>query len=294
MPDKRYNGISASEAVRLMTQAFNAAKTESPAVDARRLVPAALGFSKQDLMREPHRLITGEEAQRLAEFETRRLAHEPVSRILGTREFYGREFAITPATLDPRPDSETLIEAALEIADARGLHEVPIRILDIGTGTGCLLLTLLAELPMATGLGTDISAAALEVAANNSEQLGLQERVRWANARSLEGVVEPFDLIISNPPYIPSADLAGLDPEVRLFDPQSALDGGADGLDIYREIASGLTKLPSFRAVLFEVGAGQAADVEALLMRPDMPKNGYIQTWQDLGGHTRCVALVTH
>lgn len=294
MAETRYSGVSVSVAVRLMTQAFDAARLESPAVDVRRLIPAALSYSKQDMIREPLRLVTESEALRLAEFETRRLSHEPVSRILGTREFYGREFAITPATLDPRPDSETLIEAALEIADARGLRKGPLRILDIGTGTGCLLLTLLAELPLATGLGTDISTTALEVAARNGAQLGLQDRARWVNARSLEGVNEPFDLIISNPPYIPSADLSCLDPEVRLFDPATALDGGADGLDIYREITGGLTKLPPFKALLFEVGAGQAADVRALLGSHEMLKNAGIQTWQDLGGHTRCVALVTH
>ncbi len=294
MAEARYSGVSVSEAVRLMTHVFAGAKLDTPAVDARRLVPAVLGLSKQDLIREPHRAVTEDEAQRLAGFESRRLAHEPVSRILGTREFYGREFAITPATLDPRPDSETLIEAALEIAGARGLREVPIRILDIGTGTGCLLLTLLAELPLATGVGTDISVAALDIAARNGSHLGLQNRVRWVHTRSLEGVSEPFDLIISNPPYIPSADLARLDPEVRLFDPVLALDGGADGLDIYREIARGLTKLSPFKAVVFEIGAGQAADVEALLGSPEMLKIAHIQTWRDLGGHTRCVALVTH
>ena len=292
-PD-RYLGLSVQDAVRLLTQTLMAAGLETPAVDARLLVPAVLGVSKRDLILNPHRCVTAGEARHLAGFEARRLAHEPVSRILGAREFFGRTFAVTPAALDPRPDSETLVEAALEIARSRGAASAPLRILDIGTGTGCLLLTLLAELEGATGLGTDVSAAALDVAAANADRLGLGGRARWLQMRSLEGLSEPFDLIISNPPYIPTLEIDDLQADVKLYDPRIALDGGPDGFDIYREIAAGLVRTTGFEWALFEVGAGQAASLERLLRDSLAARVRAIKTWQDLGGHVRCVAVQTH
>ncbi len=162
---------------------------------------------------------------------------------LAQREFYGRRFALSSATLDPRPDSETLIEAALGIAAREGWRERSIRILDVGTGTGCLLLTLLAELPLATGVGTDISGEALQTAARNATSLGVAERVHFAQADALGGIDGPFDLVVSNPPYIASGDIAGLSTEVRKYDPRVALDGGADGLDIYRRIIADLGRV---------------------------------------------------
>ena len=288
-----YDGVTAMEAVRIMARALSAAGIDSPAADARLLVPAALGLTKSDLIVHPQRPLTREEASRLEQFQLRRCGYEPVSRILGEREFFGRMFEITPDTLDPRPDSETLIEAALELVRERAPQDSPVRILDIGTGTGCLLLTLLAELPGAAGVGTDLSAAALSVAAHNAMRHGLSGRVRWSQLRSLNGLCDPFDLIISNPPYIPSSDLETLEPEVRLFDPALALDGGVDGLQIYREIAGGLALAPAFAAALFEVGAGQAADVEDILRAQLGPKVHRVRSWIDLGGHTRCVAVVT-
>jgi len=286
--------VTAGDALRQMTQAFAKAGLDTPAADARLLVPAAIGISKHDLIVNPQRELSQDSVKLLALHQARRLAHEPVSRILGSREFYGRTFTVTLDTLDPRPDSETLVEAALEIIASRGWQEVPIRILDIGTGTGCLLLTLLAALPFATGVGTDISAATLDVAAYNARNLGLEARVDWHQTRSLEHADARFDLVMSNPPYIPTADLMTLAPEVRLYDPTVALDGGADGLRIYREIVEALSKVLHHGAAIFEVGAGQAASVCHLLSSaPGMP-SAQIRTWQDLGGHTRCVALVTH
>lgn len=289
-----YAGATASEAARLMAQALSAASIENPATDARLLVPAALGCSKQDFIMHPQRLVTPDEARQLQQFEKRRAAYEPVSRILGSREFYGRSFEITPDTLDPRPDSETLVEAALELARERDASAGPLRILDIGTGTGCLLLTLLAELPGGSmGLGTDISVPALTVAARNAATLGLADRVRWQQTHSLTGITGPFDLIISNPPYIPTPDLAGLAPDVRLYDPLTALDGGFDGLQVYREIIAGLAAA-DFESALFEVGAGQAADLELIVRDKLGSKVRRIKRWSDLGGHCRCVAVQTH
>ena len=179
-------------------------------------------------------------AERISAFRGRRLAREPVSRIEGRRDFFGRTFRIGPATLDPRPETETLIEEALEICRREDWTGKPIRILDIGTGSGCILLTLLCELPQATGVGTDICQDALETAATNAHGLNVESRVSFMMARTCELGLGPFDLVLSNPPYIPSGDIAGLQLEVRNYDPRSALDGGGDGLETYREIAAGL------------------------------------------------------
>ena len=210
---------------------------------------------------------------------------------MGEREFYGRRFTLSPATLDPRPDSETLIETAIDIAAREGWRERQIRILDIGTGTGCLLLTLLAELPLATGLGTDISAAALQTAAMNAASLDVAARATFALADMLDGVDGTFDLVVSNPPYIASADIADLSPEVREFDPRAALDGGADGLDFYRRIVADLGRVLDGWAI-FEVGAGQA-DAVAMLSQQAFVKTrrAEVTRHSDLGGHTRCVAV---
>ena len=224
----------------------------------------------------------------------RRALREPVSRILGRRDFYGRVFHVTAATLDPRPCSETLIEAALELAREEGWRGRPIRILDVGTGSGCLLLTLLAELPLATGLGTDISGEALAVAEENARRLGLAQRSRFAVANFLEGIEETFDLVVANPPYVASTDIAGLEPEVRDHDPLPALDGGPDGLDGYRAIAADIKRIVPTGWTLVEVGAGQAAAVAQLLQGggPDRPLPA-ARMWRDLGGHVRAVAVKT-
>ena len=202
---------------------------------------------------------------------------------------------MSPATLDPRPDTETVIEPALDIVTRAGWRERPIRILDIGTGSGCLLLTLLAELPLATGVGTDIAASALEVAALNAASLGLAARISFALADMLDGIDGPFDLVISNPPYIPSADIAGLSAEVRRYDPGGALDGGEDGLDFYRRIIAGVPRVGA-GCVIFEVGAGQADDVALLLEQAFVKtRQAQLSRHADLGGHTQrlCVVSVT-
>ncbi len=287
-------GETLGEAARAAQRSLAAAGVEDAGRDARLLAAAAAGVDTADIIVRPECALSADAHDCLQAMVARRCAREPVSRILGVREFYGRPFALSPATLDPRSDSETLIAAALAIATREGWRDRPMRILDIGTGSGCLLLTLLAELPLATGVGTDIAAAALEAAAVNATSLGLSARVSFTRADVLDGIAGPFDLVISNPPYIPSADIDGLSAEVRLYDPRGALDGGEDGLDFYRHIIAGLPRVrPGW--VILEVGAGQAGDV-ALLLEQAFVKTRHAQVSRhaDLGGHTRCVSFRLH
>jgi release factor glutamine methyltransferase len=293
MAPDTFAGLDTRQAMALVTRALDKAGIEGPGRDARLLFIAALGITGTDLFRTPERRLDCDEAERLARFVTRRIAREPVSRILGERGFYGRTFRVTPATLDPRPCTETVIEAALEIAEREGWRSRPIRILDVGTGSGILLVTLLAELPLATGVGTDVSEAALEAARGNAERLGVAPRATFLNRRSLGGIDGTFDVMVSNPPYIPTGDIGGLDPEVREFDPAGALDGGEDGLDIYREIAAGLPHSVPRGWAFLEVGAGQAKDVEKLFKTAGGEAVIGTRIWRDLGLHERCVAVQT-
>ncbi|MDO8840612.1 MAG: peptide chain release factor N(5)-glutamine methyltransferase [Parvibaculum sp.] len=248
-------------AARMLGWRLKQAGLPTPELDARLLMRGVTGASEIEMIREPGAFITAAEEAVLASFEARRLAGEPVARILGRREFWGLEFAVTPAVLDPRPDSETLVAAALDLL--RGI-EAP-RILDLGTGSGCLLLAVLHERADARGLGVDISADALAVAQRNAVDLGLVPRAEFLQADWTAGVAGLFDLVISNPPYIASADIAALDRDVRDHDPRRALDGGADGLDAYRALALALPPVlkPGGHAVI-ELGIGQAAAVAAL------------------------------
>jgi release factor glutamine methyltransferase len=219
----------------------------------------------------------------------RRLAREPVSRIVGARAFWGRMFRVSPATLDPRPDSETLVAAALEVVAGRA-----VRILDLGTGTGCLLLSLLAELPGASGVGVDISAEALLVARENARDHGLSERSEFLEGDWGRGLLEPFDLIVCNPPYIRQEDLVRLQPEVTNFDPALALDGGPDGLAAYRSLLRHLPPLAPAASILFEVGAGQSAAVAGMLQALfNGSPEAQIRSWPDLSGIQRVVGATT-
>ncbi|HEX7775047.1 MAG TPA: peptide chain release factor N(5)-glutamine methyltransferase [Parvibaculum sp.] len=253
--------ITRDHAYRMLGWRLKQAGIASPELDARLLVQAAAGCDEIDMIREPGRMLAPAEIERLAGFEARRLAHEPVSRIVGLREFWGLTFKVTPATLDPRPDSETLIEAALDLLPAASAP----MILDLGTGTGCLLISLLHERREARGIGVDISTEALAAAAANAEALGVGKRAAFRHTSWADGIEDRFDLVISNPPYIAAADIGGLAPEVRDHDPRLALDGGADGLDAYRAIAALLPRLlvPEGHAVV-ELGDGQAASVRGI------------------------------
>ena len=290
------SGVTASEAQRTLTASFAAAGLDTPGLDARLLLQAASGRTREQLVVEPAFHLTSEQSDSLSNMARRRLAHEPVSRILGERAFWGRLFEITPATLDPRPDTETLVQLALDLVHEENGTRRPLRILDIGTGTGCILVTLLAELPHAQGTGVDISAAALEVAARNASRHEVSARTLWRETSVLGGIAGPFDLIVSNPPYIPTAAIAALDPEVRSFDPCLALDGGPDGLGFYRRIvASARAAIAPGGWCAVEVGAGQADAVMDLIEREFAGAGSpATRTRNDLGGHTRCVAWKPH
>ncbi|MEO3434732.1 peptide chain release factor N(5)-glutamine methyltransferase [Inquilinus sp. CAU 1745] len=232
-------------------------------IDARLLVGHALGLDRAGLLSSANRIVGPAELERIERLAARRLRREPVSRILGSREFWSLDFLLSPATLDPRPDSETIVEAALALSPDR---DAPLRVLDLGVGTGCLLLAILSERPNAFGIGLDRSAEAAATARANAARLGLAGRAAMAVGdwgTPLEGT---FDLIVSNPPYISAGDLGGLEPEVTLHDPPLALSGGRDGLDAYRAIAAQAPRLlgPGGWIVL-EAGKGQAGDVSALL-----------------------------
>ena len=250
---------------RIVTTQFEAAGIDSPALDARLIVGHALSLDHTALASSPMRVLTAADRGTIAELAARRLRGEPVARILGVKEFWGLPFALSPATLVPRPDTETVVEAALAtIGDDR--RRETLRIVDLGTGTGAILLALLHELPNATGLGTDIDPQALETAQMNAHALGLTARTEFILADFSTALNGRFDLVVSNPPYIPTRDIASLAREVRDHDPRGALDGGADGLDAYRAIARQAPVLLGDNGVLIvEIGIGQAADVEALM-----------------------------
>jgi release factor glutamine methyltransferase len=251
---------------------------------ARRLLAAALDLSASEVFARIDRMITDDEGQQIATLLARMIQHEPLSRILGVREFWGLEFRLSPDTLDPRPESETLVEAALACLADRGRAY---RILDLGTGTGCLLLALLSELPAAAGIGIDAALGAVAVARENAERLGLAERAEFVVGDWAESPAETFDLVVANPPYIATGDIATLPPEVRDFDPPRALDGGADGLAAYRAIASRLPLLIKPRGVFAgEVGQGQADKVAALVAAYGLTVD---KVASDLAGIPRCV-----
>lgn len=223
------------------------------------------------------------DAAPLLKLVARRLEHEPISHILGYRDFWRDTFEVTADVLTPRPDSETVIEALLRQKAA------PSRILDLGTGSGCLLLSALREYPQAYGVGVDQSAAALAVAERNAVRLGLKDRCQYVRSHWCQEVQGKFDVVISNPPYIPTADIAALDADVRDYEPHAALDGGADGLDCYRSIVQQIIPhLAPEALVLFEVGAGQAEDVAQLGQQHGF---NLLEISPDLAGISRVVVL---
>ena len=263
------------------------AGVEDPRRDARLLIAAAIEAGPERLIAEPERVLEDGEAARIEASITRRAAREPVSRILGRRGFWSLELEITPDTLDPRPDSETLVAAVLARIEAQGLVGAPLTVLDLGTGSGCLLLALLSELPAATGLGLDISAAALEVARRNARKLGLSERARFAVGDWGAGLGGSWQLIVSNPPYITDGEIGDLAPEVARYDPRLALTAGSDGLDAYRKLLPRAASLLGRGGMLaLEVGRGQQDAVTALLAASGLTPRG---RYRDLGGIERCL-----
>ena len=255
--------MTRAEILRAAAARLKAAGVEQPALDARILLAEAAGLDRAALFLRMEEESSPEEAARFAAWIAAREERKPVAQILGRRWFYGRSFRVTADTLDPRPDSETLIEGALAALGRRGMAAP--RILDLGLGTGCLLLTLLAELPEAQGLGVEASPAALEVARANAADLGLESRARLVLGDWLSGLEGPFDLVVSNPPYIGEGERSELAPEVERHEPAAALFAGADGLDAYRRILADLAPaLTPAGAAVFEHGATQRAALSAL------------------------------
>jgi len=282
------DGASIAETTDLLARTFRLIGIEQPEVDARALIGHALHLDRAQLIGQSDRTLEAREIAAISALAARRLKREPVSRIRGRREFWTLSLEISPHVLDPRPDTETVVEAALESIEYRGLRRERLRILDIGTGSGALLLALLSELPNAHGVGTDISAAALAIARTNAERNGLAARCAFVACNIASGVQGPLDLIVSNPPYIAHGEIARLAPEVRDYDPRIALDGGKDGLDAYRAIAQAAPRLiaPGGRLIV-ELGAGQEPAVRALFTKAGLSVNA---ARPDLAGIARSLS----
>ena len=274
---------------RALAARLRSAGNDSAELDARLLLGHTLGLDLTGLISAAQRLITADEAACLEAFALRRLKGEPVARILGEKEFWGLPLQLSSATLVPRPDTETVVELALEVMRAGGDLHRPLRVADLGTGTGAILLALLSELPAAQGFGTDISRDALQTAAANAARTGLSGRATFVACDYAEGLSGPFDLIVSNPPYIRSADIAALAKEVRNHDPLAALDGGADGFDAYRALIPQATSLLAPGGVLIvEAGEGQSPGIQALMAEAGLTAGTAPKA--DLGGVPRAVA----
>jgi release factor glutamine methyltransferase len=259
------DGASVSEALNLVAQAFRLSRIEDSDVDARVLIGHALHLDRARLIAQSDRGLEAREINMISALAARRLKHEPVSRILGQKEFWSIPLTITPDVLVPRPETETVVEGALDFVVRDGLRMEKLRILDIGTGSGALLAALLRELPNATGTGTDISPAALDVARGNAARSGIDSRCTFIACDIASQVEGPFDLLVSNPPYIVHDQILSLPPEVKNYDPAVALDGGDDGLFAYRAIASDAKRLLAPGGRMFvELGAGQENAVREL------------------------------
>ena len=292
-PDGATQPATSAAAIRDLARRLREAGIETPEQDARLLVLDACGLSHEAYVLEPQTPLSSDSRRRIAEAGRRRLAREPVSRIIGRREFWGRSFELGAATLDPRPDTETLVEAVLGLIDAEKRRAAPLSILDLGTGTGCILLSLLGELPRATGFGVDIDPAALAVAGRNAAAHGLASRALFTCDDWTASLSGSFDVIVANPPYIRQTDIPGLDPEVGLYDPRRALDGGPDGFDSYRRIAREALLLARPGALLaLEAGVGQMTQLVDLLIISGWTGNrSSCNVYTDLAGHERVVAV---
>jgi release factor glutamine methyltransferase len=284
-----FAGQTVETARRRLTARFKSESIDSAELDARILAGAVLGLDLTGVIAAAARPLTSDEATCLEGFTRRRIAGEPVARILGQKEFWGLPLQLSAETLVPRPDTETLVELTLEMLRTAPHGDHRLRIADIGTGSGAILLALLSELPDAFGIGTDISRDALQTAHNNAVHLGLADRAGFIACDYAAALSGRFDLIVSNPPYIRSTEIADLATEVRDHDPLRALDGGADGLDAYRALVPQAARLLAPLGVLaVEVGQGQSADVERLMVTEGLTLERPPKA--DLAGIRRAVA----
>lgn len=276
--------MTRAAALRRAAERLAAAGIEDAREEARRLLAAAGPLSSAQLITGLDDVQPGDEAERFAAFVDRRAAREPLSHILGTVGFWTLELEVSPDVLTPRPDTETIVEAALEAVSDRS---APLRLLDIGTGSGAIVLALLSELPNATGVATDISPAALAVARRNAERNGLRDRISFKQTSWADGVEGPFDLVVSNPPYIASAVIETLEPEVKDHEPRLALDGGPDGLAPYPHLLAEAKRLLRPRGMaVFEIGFDQGAAALALAREAGVVDAGLRQ---DLAGRDRAL-----
>lgn len=300
------------DAIKAAAEKLAAAGIENPNHDSRILLSHTLDFSVEKIIGYPENLVSEKHFKKYWQLIKRRAKHEPVAKIIGKKEFWGREFFVNQHVLDPRPDSETLIEAVLEYltfsypASGGRLggewsenkdhpHPNPppqagegnLRIIDLGTGTGCLLLTLICELNNATGIGVDISDAALKIARKNANNLGVRKRAKFKKSNWFEKISGKFDLIISNPPYIRKNAIKNLSDDVKKYDPIMALDGGEDGLEPYKKIISEVHNfLKPDGLVCFEFGKGQAKTISKILQKN---KFEILNIYKDLAGIERCI-----
>ncbi len=284
--------MTIDQAMRSLSGDFAKAGLPSARLDARLLTSHVLRVAAERLIIDFGRGLTAAQVAELHLARDRRINREPVSRICGEREFWGLSFRINEATLDPRPDSETLISALLALCDREGRRGDYLKLLDLGTGTGCLLLSALSELKNAAGVGADISLPALSLARENAASLGLAHKSEFIQSNWLDGVTGVFDFVIGNPPYIKSAEIDSLEPEVSRYDPRIALDGGASGVAAYEVITPRLReRLKPDGWALLEVGENQHECIAELLRN-----HGFsgIEFFQDLCGGNRVVAGKRH
>lgn len=260
------------------------ARIDSPAIDARLLLEAATGASRLDILTDPHRPMTDDQLTTLSAYVERRLRREPVSRILGRKGFWKIMLNVTPDVLSPRPDTETILDVAMLAFEP----VQPFSVIDLGTGSGAILLAVLSERPGAHGVGTDISSEALAVARENAANLELDGRATFLRTEWAAGFGDDsFDLVVSNPPYIPSGDIPGLDPEVRDHDPVLALDGGPDGLQAYRDLAPEIARILKPGGIFaVEIGWDQGEPVKALFEAAGFAD---VKVVKDLGDRDRVV-----
>lgn len=275
--------MTVGDLLKAATARIAAAGLEDAPREARLLMMESTGLGMTAVFTHPERALDAATIARFRALVSRRARREPMAHILGRREFWSLSFKVTADTLDPRPDSETLVQAVLDRIPDRS---APLRLVDFGTGTGCLLLALLHELPAATGLGVDASEPALAVARENAAALGLASRAAFRRGDWDELVGPAFDILVSNPPYIPSGEIESLQPEVARYEPRLALDGGTDGLFAYRRLAPAAVRLlaPGGLAA-FEIGAGQNDSVAQIMEAAGLR---HLATAKDLAGIQRC------
>jgi release factor glutamine methyltransferase len=282
--DLPHDGLTLVQAWTAARRRLEAAGIEGPVIDARLMLEVAANATRADIVTDPYRVLTPDQIQTLDSFLTRRAAREPVSHILGRKGFWTIELKVTPDVLTPRPDTEVIVDYVLKTLTP----DLPVHMLDLGVGSGAILLAILSERVMATGLGVDISSPALEVARENAALMGLTDRAQFLHADWAQGQPDDrYDLVVSNPPYIATGVIATLEPEVREHEPRLALDGGKDGLDAYRKLASEILRvLKPGGLFAIEIGYDQSRPVEAL-MRHAGAKG--VRTLKDLANRNRVV-----